>query len=137
MLIQYSYNSKKNKDKINDLVGKSFSLLERLKMSGIGSQRLVVEDVNLELLEILNTTNSINYTNIELRKKGVIIWFRVKQESWILAFPYFKLSVYKNGNQLSLYCDQWKVYLKPFGQYKLDHKFVKKLLEQKVLALSA
>ena len=49
MLFNVSYNDEKIKNKINSLVGDSFSLLERLKKGGIGSGKLIITKADKEI----------------------------------------------------------------------------------------
>ena len=76
MIKNLSYNSKKIKTLLFELVGGPFSFLERLKLRGIGSSKLVITDASKEIIELLRLDNNINYCNIEIRKNGVIIRFR-------------------------------------------------------------
>lgn len=131
MLLQVSYYSKEKEERINELVGKPFGLIRRIKMGGIGSQKMNVLDANREITELLKSQTGIHYTNIELRSGGLILWFRIKQDSWVLAMPFYKLSFYKTGQVLILYCDHWKVRMQPAFNAQLDVRFVKKLLDLK------
>ena len=76
MLFNVSYNDEKIKNKINSLVGDSFSLLERLKKGGIGSGKLIITKADKEIENLLILDKNINYCNIEKRKSGIIIMFR-------------------------------------------------------------
>ena len=76
MLFNVSYNDEKIKNKINSLVGDSFSLLERLKKGGIGSGKLIITKADKEIENLLILDKNINYCNIEKRKNGIIIMFR-------------------------------------------------------------
>lgn len=131
MLFPHSYYSKKTEKEINNLVGAPIGFLKRIKMKGIGSQRFLVSDANEEVLELLRQQNTPPYTNIELRPLGIIIWFKVKLDSWVLVLPYRKLSVFKSTEELILHYDQWKLKLMPVLDATLDIKFFQKLLKLK------
>ena len=73
MLFNVSYNDEKIKNKINSLVGDSFSILERLKKGGIGSGKLIITKADKEIENLLILDKNINYCNIEKRKNGIII----------------------------------------------------------------
>ena len=78
MLFNVSYNDEKIKNKINSLVGDSFSLMERLKKGGIGSGKLIITKADKEIENLLILDKNINYCNIEKRKNGIIIIHRKK-----------------------------------------------------------
>ena len=68
MIKNLSYNSKKNKAVLYELVGRPLSLIERFKLRGIGSNKLVITDASKEIVELLRLDNNINYCNIEIKK---------------------------------------------------------------------
>ena len=62
MLIQTSYYSKEKKELIDSLLGKSFGLLQRIKLKGIGSQIFILEDSpNLELTDLLSISRALGF----------------------------------------------------------------------------
>jgi len=136
MLIQVSYHSKEKKELIDSLVGLPFSLLDRLKLRGIGSQRFILQDSpNAELTDLFEHQTGVRYCNIELRPNGVIVWFRVKIDNWILVLPYHKLTIYKDNKSLKLFLEKWKVSLIPAHGANLNKIFIQKLLSQKAKLL--
>ena len=70
MIKNLSYNSKKINTVLLELVGRPFSFIERLKLGGIGSNKLVIADASKEIVELLRLDNNVNYCNIEIRKNG-------------------------------------------------------------------
>ena len=130
-LYRTSYYSKEIEDSINNLVGKPFGFLQRLKMGGIGSQRFLVEDANIELLEVINQHNSTPYVNIELRPKGILLMIKLRLDTWSLALPYYQLNIFKNKSDLGLYCGVWKIKLLPYHNMQLDRKFIAKLMDHR------
>ena len=126
MIKNLSYNSKKNKALLFELVGRPFSLIERFKLSGIGSKKLVITDASKEIVELLKLDNNINYCNIEIRKNGIIIRFRSLLETYGLIIPYYKLVIYKGESTIySFYKDQY--YIKFLVNNKNSTLFVKKV----------
>ena len=71
MIFNTTHTNKEAKATINDLVGDSYSFFESIKMKGVGSKRMVIEDVSIGFKNILNSVADINYGNIEIRKKGI------------------------------------------------------------------
>ena len=76
MITNLSYNRIKVKILLIKLVGRPLSFIERLKLRGIGSNKLVITDASPEIIDLLKLDNNVNYCNIEIRKNGVVIRFR-------------------------------------------------------------
>ena len=126
MIKNLSYNSKKINAVLLELVGRPFSFIERLKLGGIGSNKLVIADASKEIVELLRLDNNVNYCNIEIRKNGLIIRFRSLLETYGLIIPYYKLIIYKGeSNIYSLYKDT--NYIKFFVDNKSTSLFMKKI----------
>lgn len=131
MLLQVSYYSKQKERQIKELVGEPFGLIHRIKNRGIGSQKFTVRSANAQILDLYAHQSGEIFTNIELRPKGIILWFRSRIDVYALMMPYYKLSVYNNAGYLNVYADTWKVILKPAHNQPLNMSFVTKLLSQK------
>ena len=130
MIKNLSYNSKKINELLLELVGRPFSFIERLKLGGIGSNKLVIADASKEIVELLRLDNNVNYCNIEIRKNGLIIRFRSLLETYGLIIPYYKLIIYKGeSNIYSLYKDT--SYIKFFADNKSTSLFMKKIIRLK------
>ena len=130
MIKNLSYNTKKIKILLLELVGSPFSFIERLKLGGIGSNKLVIADASKEIVELLRMDNNVNYCNIEIRKKGIIIRFKSLLETYGFIIPYYKLVIYKGESDIySLYKDT--NYIKFFVDNKSTSHFVKKIIRLK------
>ena len=53
MLLNISYNDIKQKKEIDKLVGKPFSIKERLKMGGIGSEKMIISSASVNIRNLL------------------------------------------------------------------------------------
>ncbi len=130
MLLNVSYNNKEVKQKIEDAVGKPFTLKERWKLGGIGSPKLFITDTSIEIGNLLKLDNNLNTCNIELRPKGIIVRFRSLLETYGLIIPYYKLSLYKGEAQVySIYKDHY--FIKVKSDRKAIQKFLIKILHYK------
>ena len=130
MLLNISYNSDKNQDLILSLVGKPYSLWSLFKIGKIGSPRLKIISASNEISDLLSYDNNINWCNIELRPKGIILRFRSLLETYGLIIPYYKLTLFKSDlNEYSFYCDIIKI--KVVAKTKNSIDFIKKILIQK------
>ena len=73
MLLNTTHKNEDHELIINDLVGKSFSLRKKLKLRGVGSGRMVIDEASPKLEQTLLNGPDLNYANIELRPKGILV----------------------------------------------------------------
>ncbi|MDZ7613804.1 MAG: hypothetical protein U5K51_08960 [Flavobacteriaceae bacterium] len=130
MLLNVSYNDKETKRKIDEEVGKPFSFLERIKMGGIGSPKLIITGASIQIQNLLILDNNRDVCNIELRPSGIIVGFRSLLETYGLIIPYYKLNLYKGqAQEYTLYRDHY--FIRIGAVDKNTHEFMKKLLHYK------
>ncbi|NNL01641.1 MAG: hypothetical protein HKP39_05140, partial [Eudoraea sp.] len=60
MLVNVSYNNSDITRKIDDEVGKPFTLRERWAMNGIGSPKLIITETSIEIGNLLLLDNNLN-----------------------------------------------------------------------------
>lgn len=130
MLVNVSYNNKEITRKVDEAVGKPFTLKQRWGMGGIGSPRMPVTESSMEIRNLLELDNNLNTANIEIRPGGIIVRFRSLLETFALVIPWHKLTLYKGD------ADVWSVYrdhyfLKLRTREKAAVKFMKKLSNYK------
>ena len=131
MVKNLSYNSKKTKTLLFEMVGRPLSLIERFKLRGIGSNKLVITDASKEIVDLLRLDNNINYCNIEIRKNGIIIRFRSLLETYGLIIPFYKLVIYKGESKIySFYKDNH--YIKFLVDNNHTSFFIKKVIQLKI-----
>ena len=132
MLLNISYNDPTVKRQIEKAVGRPFSLKQRWKLGGIGSQKLMINSASIDIHNLLILDNNLKSCNLELRPLGIIVHFRSLLETYGLIIPYYKLKLYKGkAKEYSLYIDQY--YIKIFVDSKKNHSFFKKVGSQKSL----
>lgn len=130
MLLNVSYTNKEFTRRIDEAVGKPFTLKERWAMGGIGSPRLFITETSVEIHNLLILDNNRDQCNVELRPKGVIVRFRSLLETFALVIPYYKLTVYKGDLGIySIYRDHY--FIKVQADTKAVQKFFRKLLDYK------
>lgn len=95
MLTNVTYSNPEITRKIDTLVGKPFTLKDRIRLGGVGSPPFVIRESSLEIRNLLLLDSNRNRCNIELRPGGIIIGFRSLLESFALVIPYYKLSILK------------------------------------------
>ncbi|RRO12511.1 hypothetical protein [Flavobacteriaceae bacterium 14752] len=131
MLLNVSYNRPKIKKQIDESVGQSFSLVDRVKLGGIGSGKLVINSTSKQIYNLLILDSYRNVCSIEIRPKGIILSFRSLLETYALVIPFYKLKIYKGQSQeYSVYMDNYFVKVK--ADEKRIHKFMRKILDYKL-----
>lgn len=103
MLRNVSYNDAKIDREIADLVGPSYSFMQRIRMGGNGSARMLILSASADFHELLTLDNKSNYCYMEFRPMGLIIRFRSLLETHAFVIPYFRLVLYHNGGQISFH----------------------------------
>ena len=131
MIIDSTNTNKEYKVLLNDFVGRSFSFFERLKMNGIGSKRMIINDVSPNLQPYLNRIADVNYANIELRYKGILIHINKGLKNFIWAIPYYQLVIYKT-NGSSIHAQGRFIHFKNNRTFKENKSFFKKMLDEKI-----
>ena len=131
MILNSTFKNKDNQEIIDDLVGKSFSFLESVKLKGIGSKRMIISDVSPNLKSYMNQVADTNYANIELRKKGILIYINKGLQNFTWAIPYYQLVVYKT-NGSSIHAQGKFIHFKNNITFKENKSFFSKMLDQKI-----
>ncbi len=132
MLVNVSYNNKTIKTRIDEMVGAPFSLSERIKRGGIGSPRLVITEMSVQIHNLMVLDSNRNVCNIEMRPKGIIVGFRSLLESYALVIPYYKLVLYKGkAEEYSIYLDDYFIKIAATKEAAGVHRFMRKLLDAK------
>ena len=127
MLYNISYKDPKIEREINELVGKSYSLIENLKKGGIGSPKLFITRCSAAIYDLLHVNNTVKFCNIELRPKGIIIGFQSRLDVYALVIPYYKLVLFKPGNTITFHIDHHYISIDYSKNSKGVQKFINKL----------
>ncbi|GAA4272452.1 hypothetical protein U6A24_10105 [Aquimarina gracilis] len=131
MILETTYSSKENKKIINDLVGKPFSFVKAFKMNGIGSKRMIIDDVSPNLRKYLNTVSDLSYGSIELRPKGILLAINKGLRNFTWIIPYYQFYMYKT-NGVSIHAQGKFVHFKNNRTHKENKSFFLKLSKLKV-----
>ena len=131
MILDTTHIKKEQKQIINDLVGKPFSFLEAIKLRGIGSKRMIIEEVSPNLNMYMNNNQDTKYANIELRSGGIIIHFNEGLKKFIWLIPFYHLVVYKT-NGTSIHAQGRFIRFRNNKALKENKSFFDKLLNRKV-----
>lgn len=131
MIINTTHFNKEHKQIIADLVGSEFSLVQKLKMKGVGSKRMIIDDVSPNMKSMMNIVSDLNYGNIELRPKGILILINQGLKNFTWVIPYYQLVIYKT-NGSSIHAQGKFVHFRDNKTFKENKKFFDKLLDEKV-----
>ncbi len=131
MILDTTYTNKEHIELINDLVGKPYSLMKSIKMKGVGSKRMIIEDVSPNMNQYLNTVDDVNYANLELRPIGVLIRINKGLKNFTWVIPYYQLVIYKT-NGSSIHAQGRYIHFRNNTTFKENKAFFDKLLNEKV-----
>ncbi|HBH06386.1 MAG TPA: hypothetical protein DDX92_07270 [Flavobacteriales bacterium] len=127
-IFRTTHREKEVNREIEDIVGKSFSLMDRIRMGGVGSARMVIHSVSQNLNSLLPEGDELPKGNLELRPEGIIVLFNKGLETYSWPIPFYHLSIFKT-DKLSIHAQgNFVKFLKPDS---LNKKFVQKVLEVK------
>tara|TARA_B100001769_G_scaffold135320_1_gene105863 strand:+ start:883 stop:1302 length:420 start_codon:yes stop_codon:yes gene_type:complete len=130
MLINISYNDKPIEKKIDSIIGSPYSLIDRIKKNGIGSPRFKINKSSDNINNLLVLDKNINYCNIELRPKGIIVRFRSLLETYGLIIPFYKLNIHKEKSyQYSIFYES--SFIKLDVRKDKEYLFFKKMMDEK------
>jgi hypothetical protein len=130
MVFNTTHTNKEYIKESKEEVGKAFSFFEKIKMGGVDSGKLVVQEISSKLYPENSLSSAINYTNIELRPKGVIVHFTngLNQYSWVI--PYYRLVIY-NIQSFTIHANGHFIKCKKNKDYQDNKKFLNKMIDLK------
>ena len=124
----------KNKDAtatMNDLLGEPYSFVKAIKLGGVGSKRMIIDAVSPGFLKLINAVSDINYGNIEIREKGIVIHINKGLKNFSWAIPYYQLHTYKTEG-FSIHAQGNFVRFKNNKLLKENKNFIDKIINYKI-----
>ena len=131
LVLDTSYKNEEHDQLINDIVGKPLSFLEAVRVGGVGSKRMIVEEFSPNLRHIANKSADINYINIELRKMGVLIRFTKGLTRFSWAIPFYQL-VFYNKDCSSIHAQGKYIIIKKSKTFHENKDFFDLILSHKL-----
>jgi len=131
LLLNTTYKNEENEVTIDDLVGKPFSLRRKILMGGVGSGRMVIDKASPKLEIALINGADLNYANIELRPKGILIRITRRTDNFTWIIPYYHLHIYKTSG-LSVHGQGQYLHFRPNQMLYRNKPFFKKLSNLKL-----
>ena len=129
------YNSTYKDDELDNecekIVGKKYNIIDSILLNGIGSKRLIVKKYSKNFIEIIEKKIDLIYSNIEMRKKGIILYIATGQKRYSWVIPYYKLVLFKTPNY-TIHCGKDFISFSNEINYKENINFFRKLIDQKI-----
>ena len=130
MIYNSTYNDIEKEIETNNLVGKKYNLIKSIRLGGIGSKRLIVEDLGLNFKKLIQQKTDLIYSNVELRDKGIIVYVVDGQKRFTWVIPFYKLVIYKSPT-FSIHSDGNFIRYSNKLNQKQNLLFFKKILDHK------
>ena len=130
MIYNSTYTDIEKDIETDKLVGKKYNLIKSIRLGGIGSKRLIVDEFSLNFKKLIQQKNDIIYSNIELRKNGIIVYVVDSQRRFTWVIPFYKLVVYKTPS-FSIHSEGNFIRYSNKLNYKQNLIFFKKVLDHK------
>jgi len=127
MIFTTTYTNKEAKELTDDLIGLPFTFLQSLRMGGVGSKRMIIEETSQNFHQYINKISDINYANIELRPEGIIVLLNKGLHNYNWIIPYRQLVIYKT-DRLSIHAQGKYICFKKNILYKENKKFISKMI---------
>ena len=131
MIIDTTHHNKEHKKILENFVGKPYSLWDSLKRGGVGSKRMIVKQLSPNLSYIINIISDLNYANIELRKKGILIRINKGLKNFTWAIPFYQLVFYKT-DFTSIHAQGRFIHFENSKTFKENKKFFENILAEKI-----
>lgn len=131
MILDTTYTNKEQKNIINQLIGKPFSFLEMIKLGGVGSKRMIIEDVSPNMQKYIKTFPNYSYANIEMRSGGIGIHINKGLSSYVWIIPFYQLVIYKT-NGTSIHGQGKYIHFRNNITFKENKSFFVNLLNAKI-----
>ena len=125
-----SYKDKETDKLINEEMGNAFSLIKKLQLGGIGSRRLIIEHFSENMSHLKLKVSGLQYANIEIRPKGIIIHINQGIYTYAWTIPFFRLSIY-NGDFFTIHGNGNYIQFNKEKSWKENRNFLKKLIHLK------
>ena len=129
-LYNITYKNKETEKEINTEMGKPFSLIEKLKLGGIGSRRMIIENFSEDIKNLTLKVSGIQYANIELRPNGIIVHINQGIYTHAWTIPYFRLSIF-NGDFFTIHGGGSHIQFNKEKSWKENKEFLQKIVKLK------
>lgn len=127
MLLKLNIERPKKEKLLRELAGDSFSFFERLQNKIFGSPKYDIISIEPDIFK--EKPSGRICANIEIRKNGVVIYFRFNHDEYAIATRFHQLTIMK-GKNLVIQVNTHRLLLK-ISNSKQHLSFVRNLINQK------
>ena len=127
MLLKLNIERPKKEKVLQELTGNSYSFFERLQNKIFGSPRYDI--INIEPDIFMKKQPGRICANLEIRKKGVVVYFRYNHDEYALASGFHQLTIMK-GQNLVIQLNSHRLILK-ISKTNQHLTFLRNLINQK------
>lgn len=131
MLLNTTHRNEDHTKQINKLVGPPFTFWQTIRMKGVGSKRMIIDETSPNLNSILNVVADLNYANIELRPKGILVLINKGLQNFTWVIPYYQLNWFKTKG-VSIHAQGRYIHFRNNKTAKENKAFFDKLLNEKI-----
>ena len=129
MLLKTSIDKRQKEIEIEQRCGQSFNLLTKFKQQLFGSPKYRIASIYPDVIGFEKSNDLIN-CNIELRQKGIVLYFRYKQDEYAI-FGRFNQTVFQSSNNIFEIQIGNEIVKSEIQDKKAHQKFITKFLELK------
>ena len=130
-LYNISYKDKERDDLINSEMGNPYSLMGKLKLGGVGSRRLIIENLSANMNHIKLKVAGIQYGSIEIRPQGIIVHINQGLDVFAWTIPFYRLSIF-NGDFFTIHGNGEYLQFNKQKSWTENDVFIKKMLRLKL-----
>ncbi len=125
-----TYKNKETDKIINEKMGNAYGIIEKIKLKGIGSRRLIIENFSPDISHLELKVSGIQYANIELRPKGIIVHINQGIYTYAWTIKFYHLNIY-NGDYLTIHGEGSFIQFNKDKSWKENKSFLQKLVSLK------
>lgn len=131
MIYNTTHTNKEVKTILDNLLGKAYSFIKAIKMGGVGSKRMIIDEVSPGFHNYMNSVSDINYANLELREAGIIVHINKGLQNFSWPIPFYQLHTYKTSG-FSIHAHGNFVRFKNNKLLHENKKFIDKIINSKI-----
>jgi hypothetical protein len=129
-LYNITYKNKENEKLINHEMGNAYSIINKLKLGGIGSRRMIIEHFSENINHLKLKVSGLQYGNIEIRPNGIILHINQGIYTYAWTIPFFHLNIY-NGDYFTIHGAGEFIQFNKEKSWKENRTFLNKLVHLK------
>lgn len=135
MLFKTSQNQKKIRENLFVICGNPYSLLQKIKNGFYGSPKYLLLKISPKNFKIdFEEYTDLVYCTFELRTKGIAVFFRHKNEEYVLMSRYNQISFLNNDGMLEVQINNYTIILKVVD-IEGHKKFLLRFFESRKLSM--